>query len=66
MKRDRVCVCVCVCVCIINFQLSSECKKAMSEMIRILDCQKQIIIHFKLHGVLFKFSKEIHIFKFDL
>lgn len=45
-------VCVCLCACIVNFQLSSECRKAMSERMRVLGCQKKYL-SFKLHGVLF-------------
>lgn len=36
-------VCAYVCLCMINVQLPSECKEAMSEM---MGCQKQIIFHF--------------------
>lgn len=45
-QEERDCVSVSPCVCLISFQLSSECREAMSEMRHILGCQKKFIFHF--------------------
>jgi hypothetical protein len=36
-------VCVCVCVCKIIFQLASDCRESVAEMMQILGCQREAI-----------------------